>query len=69
MEKLESELAVKSSNIRNLKVDVADPSVLNRLKGEGDVRISWTFEFSTYRVRFTFHATKLLQYSQIFGHL
>ena len=37
MEKLESELAVKSSNVRNLRVDVADPSVLNKLKGELDV--------------------------------
>ena len=37
MEKLESELAVKSSNIRNMKVDVADPSVLNKLKGELNV--------------------------------
>lgn len=36
MEKLESELAVKSSNIRNLKVDVADPSVLNRLKDKSE---------------------------------
>ena len=34
MEKLESELAIRSSNVQNFKVDVTDPSVLTRLKGE-----------------------------------
>ena len=33
MEKLESELAIRSSNVQNFKVDVTDPSVLTRLKG------------------------------------
>ena len=34
MEKLESELAIRSSNVQSFKVDVTDPSVLTRLKGE-----------------------------------
>lgn len=33
LEKLESELAIRSSNVQNFKVDVTDPSVLTRLKG------------------------------------